>query len=377
MFTSLLVGITLITPDAAAGKCDSYLRQANSTSGSSLIRAFERLASCDSTMAEQNFHQIMTRATDAESLTNLSIAAINGNIWSPVWTMLGKISSYEARDAVAESIGQECSSNDKVVTFLQGAYAGLKDIDFQQWDDAFLSCDSASLSDWMIQQIENPPEKMFDGKFEKLVDILVAQKGRDALPYLITGAINAADNGPYNKMLEAMNIAVTPTLGTGIPPEDQRALEQALIQVAQGVSPNKAREVADSLAGSGSEQAAISLLPTIYSDRLQNGGGFLYGVASIETGECKGEKTAIIHYAQVEEPGSRWLIDDEVEGPIRAVKPRLKKCTPEDGEWIVRITLEPLSSGSAIGGWVDDLEGQWTGQGYEVSTRSEKAIILD
>jgi hypothetical protein len=377
MLTSILVGITLMTPDASAGKCDPILKQAQRSSGTNLVRAFERLAACDSSMAENNFHQIMTKATDAESLTGLSLAAINSDIWTPVWTMPGKISSYDARDEITNAIGGQCESNEKVITFLQGAYAGIKAIDFQQWDDAFVACNSSTLTDWMLQQIENPPEKLFDDKFDKLVDILVLRQGSAALPHLTAGAIKAADNGPYNKMLEAMRNSVNPNLGMSIPEADQQALEAALIEVAQNVSPDKAREVAESLAQNGSEQAAISLLPTIYSDRVQGGGGFIYGVAAVETGECKGVKTAIIHHAQVSEPGTRWSISGEVESTIRASKTRLKKCTVDDGEWEVRVTVEPQESGSAISTWAEEWAAQLGEQEYEVSLKGEKPITLN
>jgi hypothetical protein len=377
MITSLLVGIALLAPNASAGKCDSYLRQAKNTSGSSLIRAFERLATCDSTLAEQNFFAIMTRASDAASLNNLSMAAISNDIWSPLWAMPGKIKSYEARDEVTSAIGAQCSENEKVVTFLQGAYAGIKGIDFQQWDDAFITCESAALNTWLVQQIENPPEKLFDDKFDALVDITVKKMGAEALSHLTAGAIKAAENGPYDKMLNAMRDSVSPNLGTTLTPENQAALETALVQVAQAVSAEKARSVADSLYSSGSVEAAVSLLPAIYSDRVQGSGGFLYGVAAVETGECKGEKSAIVHYAQINESGTRWVLNGEVEEPIRASKVRLKKCTPEDGDWVVRITQEPVSSGSDVGDWADEIAQEWTDKGYASSTRSEKSITLD
>ncbi len=377
MLTSLLVGITLMTPDASAGACDSYLKQAQSASGTSLIRAFERLASCDRTLAESNFHQIMTRATDPEVLTSLSMAAINNDIWTPVWTMPGKITSYDARDEITNAIGGQCESNEKVITFLQGAYAGIKAIDFQQWDDAFIACGSSTLTDWMVERIENPPEKLFDDKFDKLVDILVNRMGSAALPHLTAGAIKAADNGPYTKMLEAMRTSVNPNLGMSIPEADKQALESALVEVAQNVSADKAREVAESLAQNGAKDAAVQLLPTIYSDRVQGNGGFLYGVAAVETGECKGEKTAIIHYALISEPGTRWTVSGEVEDTIRASKPRLKKCTADEGKWEARVTVEPLLSSSALSGWVDEWATQLSGQGFEVTPRGEKAISLN
>ena len=99
--------------------------------------------------------------------------------------------------------------------------------------------------------------------------------------------------------------------------------------------------------------------------------------AAIETGECKGEQTAIVHYAQVNESGTRWVLTGEVEDTIRASKVRLKKCTPDDGEWMVRITQEPVSSGSDVGDWADGIAEEWVEKGYASSTRSEKAITLE
>ncbi len=376
MLTSLLIGTALLIPRAEAGKCDTYASRLSSSSGQSLISNYSRLVSCDKALAESRFEHAMTRATDADTLSGLSLVAIESEIWTPVWSMLGKISSYEARDEVAGQVGSACGETPSVVTFLQGGYAGLRDIDFQQWDDALLSCDSPALDTWLTQQIENPPSKLFDSKYDLLVDVFIKKKGAAALPHLATGAIKAAEDGPYDKMLESMNAAVTPRLGGEISDEDAVVLQENLVAVASAVAPDKARRVADTLVQSGATDAAISLLPAIYPDQVHSDGSFLYGVAAIESGTCKGTLTAVVHYAEVSEPGKRWDIQDEVEEPIRASKPRLKKCTPDDGEWMVRTTIEPLASSAELSDWVEGIEAQWAGKDYEVSTRSESAISL-
>ena len=142
------------------------------------------------------------------------------------------------------------------------------------------------------------------------------------------------------------------------------------------VGPERAKAVADRLANAGAEAAAAQLLPFIYTDRMQ-GGSFLYGAVSIETGDCKGKKTAVLHVAQVIEPGKRWIIHNELEEPLRAVKARLAKCTAEEGDWPVATTREPIKGGKDIDSWIADLVKQWEGKGYEVEVKDEKEIRLD
>ena len=378
MLPSLLLSASLLSP-AQAGKCDAILKKAGSATGDALVQTFTQLIKCDPKLAEDNFTAaFMTRADEAEVLTQLSLAAIDAQIWTPVWAMPGKIKSYEARDIIADQVGAACVEHPQVITFLQGAYAGLRDVDFQQWDDALLSCEDASLDAWLVEQAENPPDKTFDAKYDVLIAAFVKKKRAAALPHLAKGALDAANsNGPYNTMLQQMEAAVTPPMGE-VSPADRTALREALLSVAQGVDAQKAREVANRFATSGDLEAAVNLLPTIYADRVRSGGGFLYGVAAIEAGECKGGvKTAIVHYAEVNEPGKRWDVLPDASGPIKAVKPRLKKCTPEEGPWLVQLTLEPVAGSSAVDDWASSLASQWTQKGYTVTTRQEATVTRD
>ena len=168
-----------------------------------------------------------------------------------------------------------------------------------------------------------------------------------------------------------------PGIGEPIKPDEQARLERELVKVASAVNRDKARSVADRLANAGADTAAAQLLPTVYPDRVSATGGFAYGAASIERGDCDGTKTAVIHLARVEEPGKRWIILDDVRGPMQGVKPKLTKCTAEGSEWGVSTTPEPVSSSKDIDSWVDGIVKQWKDKGYEVSVRKEKSLILD
>jgi hypothetical protein len=189
-------------------------------------------------------------------------------------------------------------------------------------------------------------------------------------------AIAAAENGPYDSILIQMDAAVKPELGERMSASDQQALVGALFDVAKAVSPTKARSVADRLANAGSEEAAVKLLTTVYQDRIQSGGGFLYGAMAIETGECKGEKTAILHLAAVHEPGKRWFIQPSIEDPIREVKARLSKCSTDGKDWIVVLTPEPVTNGKELDKWSAGLKEQWTTRGYTTKVQNERPIKL-
>jgi hypothetical protein len=376
MLSMFVLGLSLASPVAHAGKCDSLLKKADSAKGPALAKSFGQLAGCDKELAEQHYKRFMAGATDADALVGLSLAAINGDVWNPVWQQLSLISDYDARDEVARRLGEMCNDEAKVVPFLQGAYFGLRDIDFQQWDDAYSACENGALTAWLTKQVATPPNKIFDEKYNVLMTTFVEKKGADALPTLAKGAIKAAAEGPYDAILMKMDEAVATELGGTLTEEDRKLLEAALIEVARAVDPEKARSVADRLATSGSESAAAKLLPAIYPDRTRNG-SFRYGAVSIESGECKGDKLVVLHVATVSEPGKRWLITEAAQGPMRAFKPKLKKCSLDDDTWPVATTPEPLKSDKDLDAWVERIEQGWVKKGYEVKVQSEKGFQID
>ncbi len=378
MWTSALSFLLVASsPSAEAAACDTYARRAKSAKGSAISPAFRALAKCDTGEAKATFNSMLPNANTVDSLVDLCMAAVETKVWTPVWSVLShQALDYDVRDQVAQRIGAACNQNQDIVAFLQGAYFGIRDIEFQQWDDAFLACDNAALHDWVIQQAENPPNKMFDEKFNALLGILVQRKKAEALPSLAKGAVKAANSGPFDAILMQMDAAVQPGIGEDITADDKTALEQALVSVAQQVSPIKARTVADRLANAGARPAAAQLLPVVYPDRAGSDGTYSYGAASIERASCDGEKRIVIHTATIKEPGKRWIILSDVRAPMQALKPKLSKCDSE-GEWAVSTTPEPVVSSKAIDQWVDGLVKQWEGKGYEVSTKGEKSITLD
>jgi hypothetical protein len=285
---------------------------------------------------------------------------------------------YDMRDQVAQAIGEKCSENPKVVTFLKGAYLGaVRDLEFQQWDDALVACEDPGWATWISQQAENPPNSMFDDKYNALLSVVGKRLGPNALAVFAKAAIKGASQGPFDAILMQMEAAVQPGIGEPISPENKARLEAALVEIASNVPKDKARSVADRLANAGATVAAASLLPKVYPDLINESGGLLYGAASVERADCGGTKTVVLHVARVEESGARWIILDDVRAPLRGMKPRLGKCENEGSEWGVSTTPEPVATSKDVDAWVDTLEKQWEGKGYEVSVRKEKTISLD
>ena len=373
----LLLAATL-GPSTAEASCQYLVRRANASSSSTLARNFTSLAKCSQQEAEASFNGLLPRAKSVDTLVDLSMAAIETEVWTPVWRVLSHDAlDYDVRDQGATVIGEKCTENPKIVAFLKGAYFGLRDLEFQQWDDALVACQDSDWGDWLAQQAQTPPSSMFDDKYNALLSVVGTRLKADALPIFTKAAIKAADNGPFDAILMQMESAVQPGIGEPIKPEDKARLESSLVEIASNVNRDKARSVADRLANAGAEAAAASLLPSVYPDRVDEDGGFLYGAASIERATCKGEKTAVLHVARVEEPGSRWIILNDVRAPLRALKPRLGKCDAEGSEWGVSTTPEPVASSKDVDAWVDQLEKQWTDKGYDVSVKKEKTITLD
>lgn len=369
--------VSLAVSAASAATCDVQLARVAALSGDDTPVAFTDLVKCDKKVAEANFNRYLERATDSDAVVGLFLVAVDTDVWNPAWGALSKITSYDARDEVARRVGESCVGRPKVVNFLQGAYFGLRDIEFQQWDDAYKACADPGLAAFVEKQVQTPPAKMFDEKFNALLDIYVKARRIEALPALTAGAVKAAkDGGPFEPMLMKMGEAVAPELGGQTAAEDQKKLEDALISVARQVAPDKARGVAHQLANSGADAAAAQLLPTLFPDRVQAGGGFLYGAVAVEAGECDGKKSAVIHYAPVTEPGQRWAIAAAVQTSMRASKAKLGKCTAVESPWSVLTTPEPVKAAADAEKWVETVQAEWEKKGYVVKVQKEKAVAI-
>ena len=150
----LLLAATLGSSPAEAS-CQYLVRRANASSSSTLARNFTSLAKCSQQEAEASFNGLLPRAKSVDTLVDLSMAAIETEVWTPVWRVLSHDAlDYDVRDQVATVIGQKCTENPKIVAFLKGAYFGLRDIEFQQWDDALVACQDDGWSEWLSQQAQ-------------------------------------------------------------------------------------------------------------------------------------------------------------------------------------------------------------------------------
>jgi hypothetical protein len=364
-----------LAPAAHAG-CQTLAAQADRLQGARLVAGYESLIRCSEEEAKINFSRFMQRSGDSETLTALSLAAIDNDIWNPVWEMIGKISDYSARDLVAKGVGEACVDHPKVVSFLQGAYFGLRDIEFHQWDDALISCKAQDFNDWMVQTVESPPPKRYDEKWDTMAKSYVIREREAGLVTLVNAAAKAAENGgPFDAILGHMEQSVMPEFGISIPEEARPILEKALMDLAKRCPPDKARAVAGRLSNAGSDAAAASLLPSIYPDRVQTGGGFLYGAAAVESGDCAGEKVAVLHVALVNEPGKHFALQPPLATPMRSFKPRLAKCQTTE-PWPIVVSGAPLQSKTDVEMFADQLSMMWTMKGFEVRRRNEKTVDL-
>jgi hypothetical protein len=371
-----ILGLSLVANSASAGRCDGYVNQASSTSGSALVAAFKKTFSCDKAVAEENFGKFINRAAgagDVDTIVSLSLAAIELKAYFPVWSMLGKFKEYSVRDEVAAEIGAKCGDRPDIVSFLQGAYFGLDSIPFSQWDDAFITCESDTLLGWVEGMVKSPPKSSYDEKYNTLISTYVKRRSADALPALEVAAIKSAKTtGPFNNILEKMNQSVEPEgFGEDISEANRKLLETALVNVANAAPPEKASFVADRLFDAGATAAAAGLLPRVYPDRVQENNHMMYGVASIEN--CN--KEAFIHWTVVTEPAKRWSILADVTPPARAFKARLK-CNTQ-GDWPVVATNEPVKSRDDITAWSKSIQKEWGSKGFEVKAKEEKGIVLE
>lgn len=366
----------LVLASLAHAGCDAQVAAIASLTPEAVPTAYQALIGCDSKVAEASFVKFLEKASDTDAVTGLVQVAIDAKLWTPAWTSLSKVPDFSARDEIASNIGGQCAEHPTTVTFLQGAYT-LRDVEFKQWTHAYDVCDDTKLWDWVEAKVKAPPPKQVDEKYIGVANIYAKKKHAEAVPVLSAAAVTAAGNGgPFNSLLESISTAMAPGFGQNMTDEAKKQLEETLVGIAQKTGPEQAKGVATQLANSGSEEAAASLLPVLYPDRLQPGGTFLYGVASVESGTCSGKKTAFVHYTTLTESGTHWSILSEIESPMRAMKPKLKGCTVDEGGWPVVHTEEPEKSANDSTTWAEERAKEWSDKGYEVKLQKEKEFAL-
>ncbi len=368
----LAVLAALVPTLALAGPCDRAVAKGDTATGEALVKAFAEVAACDTTVADSTFSGFMRRSTDVQTGVALALVAIDNQVYSPVWTMMDGIRDYGQRDAISKAVGASCTEHPQVVQFLQGAYYGLRDIQFVAWDDALITCTAPPLLEWIQSIVAAPPSSLYDEKYNAVTEAWVQHNGVNALPVLQRAAIaSSLAGGPFNMLIEKMEQAIRPrTLGEKPSPEHQAKLEEALVAIANEVAPEQAAMVADRLYNAGAVEAAALLLRRVYPDRVTEAGRLLYGAASVE--RCDGQ--AILHYALVMEPARRWAILGDIEEPMRAFRPRLK-CTT-DGAWPVIATSEPVKDAAEVDAWAERQRARLAEEGLSAKTRKEKDVVL-
>lgn len=372
-FSSRLAFVALLAsaPALAAAQCEDLVGAAEESTGAAAAPAWGALIECDRALAEKQFSTFLRAAGDVDSVVALAKVGIAANLYAPVWTMLEEVADYSSRDAIAREIGQQCDQ-DGILPFLQGAYGALRDRPFATWREAFIACPSDGFDSWLADTASKPPSSPFDDKYNTVVEALVKRQRGEALPTLETAAVAAAGSaGPFSTLVDAMHKAVKPeSISAELPAEALSALTASYTRVAHAVPAEQAGLIADRLFQIGAERAAASLLPSVYPDRVQPDGSLLYGVASVES--CGGE--AVVHWAPLTEPASRWSIVADAEGPARAFKPRLK-CQTEEA-WPVMTTPSPVKSVEEVATWGEEVAQKWAAGGVETKTREEKPIAL-
>lgn len=367
MFAPLL--LLSLSQDAQAASCDAYVQQASTAKGEALITAWKNLSKCDAELARSTFERFMKASGDLETLTALTITAIDASAYNAVWTMMEKV-PYEHRESLARSVGESCNEHANVVPFIQGAWSALKGTDFTAWQSVLTLCGRPEIGTWIEGLVAAPPTSPYNDKYNAVITAWSRLRGVEGLDALEAAAVRAgAAGGPFNNLVETIQRAIQPRdIGASIPAEHKARMEAALVRVAKAVPPEQARIVADRLVNAGSDNVAASLLPAIFPDRVQTGGKVLWAAAAIEA--CDGE--ALIHWVSWTEEPRRWNIVDASTKALRATERKLK-C--DAGEWPVFAANEPLKDAAAVSTWIDQLTTEWTGKGNKVKAKQEKISV--
>lgn len=359
------VVLALLAPGLAQAACEKQATALAAATGAGVAPAFTALAQCNAQTAGEQFDAAVKKSGDTESLAALAQAAIGLAMNEKVYGLLETIPDYAARTEIARFLGGKCGDDPKILAFLTSAHATLKDRAFVGWSPALAACPADAVTAELERLAAEVPPRGFDDKYATVVALYADRKGPAALPVLEKAAIAAAKGGPFPVVVDAMVTAVTPD-GIGAKPSDadRDALVASLRRVADHATPEQVTKLADTFVAVGAADQAATLLPRIYPDRVQSGGGFLYGVAAVE----KCEEEILVHYAVVEEPGKRWTVAQDVEGPAMAFKPKLKCKTP--APFTVVGTPGPVATRDAVATWAQTVGGP------DAKLKEEAAISL-
>jgi hypothetical protein len=361
-----LTVVALALPLTSHAACEAQHKALDDAKGADVPAAFTALATCDTTEAGQVFAEAMRATGDVESLVALTTAALDAGLVEPVQAMAEQIPA-SSRTETTTRIGAACSTHAPTLQMLVGLHQAVKDRAYAAWEGGLGACEADALTSMLESAVKAPPPHTFDDKYNTVLAAYAERKGVDALPAMQAAAKASLKGGPLQMIVEAMQRAVTPEGLNAQPSEaDRGKLVTALTAVAGDASPEQASAIAGRLVAVGAEDAAVSLLGRIYPDAVQKGGGFVYGVAAVET--C--DKETVLHWAEVSEPGKRWSVLEAVQGPARAFKARLK-C--DSGEWEVRLTNGPVAGSDAVEAWAETVAAELG----DAKLREEKGLKLD
>jgi len=364
----LVVGLAWLLPAwSAAAACETEVSALQSAEGPHVAQAFAAVAACDPTVAGGQLGGAVKRTGDVESLVSLAQAAIDAGLATEVHGMLEPIPDWAAREETARAIGALCTSDPKILEYVVGLHGSVKDRTFVAWSGALRTCEAPELTAELEALAAKPSATAFDDKYATVVDLYATKKGVDAIPVLEKAAIASAKGGPFPVVVDALLKAATPE-GIGTRPEGaaREALIGAFTRIATAATPDQVTTLADKLVAMGAEDAAAALLVHIYPDRVQPDGGFVYGVAAVE--RCEDE--ALVHWAVVREPGTRWAVTDAVQEPASSFEPRLKCKTP--APYTVVTTPGPVASTADVGAWA----ASQAASGGGAKLREEATVIL-
>ncbi|MCB9680762.1 MAG: hypothetical protein H6733_04750 [Alphaproteobacteria bacterium] len=371
LWTSALCAVALAAPSAAlAGKCDSLVAAASSAKGDALVSTYKRLGACDGDAARTEYERFMVKAGDLETLVPLTLSAISLEAHTSIWKGMDRV-PYEFRGQLAQQVGEACSTQPEVVTFVQAAYVALKGAEFATWVPAMKACEAPAMTTWLEEVLVDPPTSTYNEKYNAVLQAYVDTRRMDALPTLEKAAtVIAGRGGPLSLVLDAMQRATQPESFRDQPdPADVTTVEEALVRIAQAAPPEVARQVADRIYALGSEPLAASLLPSIYADRVQSGGGLMWVAAAIE--QCDGD--AVVHWVSWTEAPTRLAVLEPATAPLRAAKPKLK-CAGDP--WVVRASETPVAGRAGAEAFVQAIVDELDGQGVKAKDREETKVTV-
>ena len=342
----------------APAPCDAKALSAALTAAAPIEapRAFAALATCDAKAAKAAAKAAFPRFLSGEDADRALVLAIKLGEGAVAASWIDAQLPDERSRAIA-SLGPACKDDPAVQAWFVERRATLGDAFWsQRWYRALATCPAESVQAILWSELDKGAGAD-RARYFGVLQTAAAGSGAGAGPELTTLLSAATDPEIQSQIIQAYGLAAGLGSVAGLNGALAEQGAAAIVAAAPRLQSKAVDQARLTLGGLGAEAAADGLVVSRYKERVQPGGGLLYGAIAIEDAVCKGDKPQQrVHVAAVQDPGRTWpdQLADKVKGATDGVwtLDLPSRCKGTGGTtWA--LTPEPVADEAALKAWAD------------------------